>query len=192
MFDIEAHNRNAILKKKAELAYIESILSRPPVTRIRWGMESKPTPGSRIRLHEKALRLKQAIFEGETGLLLQQYHTSRDPSVRAHIEQELAQRGTPLRKPIELKDSPLLSASHEPQQKASSALMTANPSPQSRTQFVDQILTKKGWSTHDWAVQSNVDFHTADNYRKGFTKPFPSTRKKLADSLGIAVDELPI
>ena len=70
--------------------------------------------------------------------------------------------------------------------------MTANPSPQSRTQFVDQILTKKGWSTHDWAVQSNVDFHTADNYRKGFTKPFPSTRKKLADSLGIAVDELPI
>jgi ribosome-binding protein aMBF1 (putative translation factor) len=53
------------------------------------------------------------------------------------------------------------------------------------------ILDQKGFSVHDWAKKAGVDFHTASNYRKGKTKPYPSTRKKLADALGIKVEDLP-
>jgi transcriptional regulator with XRE-family HTH domain len=53
------------------------------------------------------------------------------------------------------------------------------------------ILAKRGWSIHEWAVNSDVDFHTANGYLKGETNPFRSTRKKLAESLGIKVEELP-
>jgi len=60
-----------------------------------------------------------------------------------------------------------------------------------RESFVRPILNRKGWSIHDWAVKSDVDFHTANNYLNGKTNPFPSTRKKLADALGIRVKNLP-
>jgi hypothetical protein len=36
-----------------------------------------------------------------------------------------------------------------------------------------------------------VDFHTANDYLKGITNPYASTRKKLADSLGVLVKDLP-
>jgi hypothetical protein len=48
-----------------------------------------------------------------------------------------------------------------------------------------------GWSILDWAKNSAVDFHTANDYFKGETKPYPSTRKKFADSLGISAKDLP-
>jgi hypothetical protein len=60
-----------------------------------------------------------------------------------------------------------------------------------RQAFVERILTEKGWSILDWADNSGVDFHTANDYLKGTTKPYRSTRKKLADSLGVAVADLP-
>jgi hypothetical protein len=60
-----------------------------------------------------------------------------------------------------------------------------------RQAFVRPILTDKGWSIHDWADKANVDFHTANEYLKGTTNPYASTRKKLADSLGVAVADLP-
>lgn len=60
-----------------------------------------------------------------------------------------------------------------------------------RDAFVRPLLNKKGWSIHDWAVNSNVDFHTAASYLKGKTKTYQSTRKKLADSLGVLVEDLP-
>ena len=53
------------------------------------------------------------------------------------------------------------------------------------------ILLSKGWSILDWATASNVDFHTANDYLKGVTQPYPSTRKKLADSLDLDVKDLP-
>jgi len=43
----------------------------------------------------------------------------------------------------------------------------------------------------EWAQESGVDFHTASSYLKGKTKPYQSTRKKLADSLGIPGEDLP-
>ncbi|HTF25208.1 MAG TPA: helix-turn-helix transcriptional regulator [Candidatus Limnocylindria bacterium] len=52
-----------------------------------------------------------------------------------------------------------------------------------REAFIKPILEKKGFSVQEWARKANVDFHTADNYLKGETKPYPDTLKKLADAL---------
>jgi hypothetical protein len=60
-----------------------------------------------------------------------------------------------------------------------------------RKSFVLPILDKKGWSILDWAHNSGVDFNTASNYLKGKTKPYKSTRAKLANSLGVEVLKLP-
>jgi hypothetical protein len=69
-----------------------------------------------------------------------------------------------------------------------SATMT---SAELRQAFVRPILERKGWSILDWANDSTVDFHTASDYWKGTTKPYRSTRKKLADSLGVDATDLP-
>src|SRR5205085_834161 len=47
-----------------------------------------------------------------------------------------------------------------------------------RRSLVKPLLDKRGWSINDWAVQSGVDFHTADRYLRGEGKPYPSTRLK--------------
>jgi hypothetical protein len=60
-----------------------------------------------------------------------------------------------------------------------------------RDGFVNSILKTKGWSILDWANKAVVDYHTANNYLKGTSNPYPSTRKKLADSLGVDVGKLP-
>jgi hypothetical protein len=58
-------------------------------------------------------------------------------------------------------------------------------------EFVRLLLRDRGLSINDWAVQSGVDFHTADRYLKGVSNPYPSTREKLAKSLGMTVEDLP-
>ncbi len=75
-------------------------------------------------------------------------------------------------------------------------LETAVPVPEKvpandRESFVMPILGKRGWSILDWANNSEVDYHTASDYLKGKTAPYKSTLKKLADSLGVDVQELP-
>lgn len=60
-----------------------------------------------------------------------------------------------------------------------------------RESRIRPLLERKGWSTHDWAVQSNLDFHTVSDYLKGKTQSYPSTRTQLAKSLGIDVADLP-
>jgi hypothetical protein len=60
-----------------------------------------------------------------------------------------------------------------------------------RQAFVLPLLNSKGWSILDWAKQSEVDFHTANDYLKGKTNPFLSTRKKLSDALHINAKDLP-
>jgi hypothetical protein len=60
-----------------------------------------------------------------------------------------------------------------------------------REAFLKPILKEKGFSVHDWANEAKVDFHTANGYLKGKTKPYPTTLKKLADALGIEVAKLP-
>lgn len=60
-----------------------------------------------------------------------------------------------------------------------------------RKAFIGPKLAEKGWSNHDWATHSEVDSHTVNDYLRGKTKPYSSTRKKLADSLGVHVEKLP-
>jgi hypothetical protein len=59
-----------------------------------------------------------------------------------------------------------------------------------REVFVRPLLEARGWSVLDWALQSSVAWKTADNYLRG-AQSYASTRKKLAASLGIDVNELP-
>lgn len=60
-----------------------------------------------------------------------------------------------------------------------------------RTALVKPILENKGWSELDWANEANVAYHTAADYLDGKTNPYPSTRAKLAKSLGLSVQQLP-
>jgi hypothetical protein len=60
-----------------------------------------------------------------------------------------------------------------------------------RAEFILPMLREKGWSILEWASNSDVDFHTANDYLKGATNPYASTRKKLADGLDIDVKNLP-
>ena len=52
-------------------------------------------------------------------------------------------------------------------------------------------LKKKGWSISEWADKSDVDHKTAANYLNGKNRPYPGTRKKLADALDIKPEDLP-
>jgi hypothetical protein len=71
-------------------------------------------------------------------------------------------------------------------------IKTANTCKRNKRQlFVEPILEKKGWSTHRFAVEAEVDFHTANDYLKNKTKPNRATRTQLAKALGISVDQLP-
>jgi Cro/C1-type HTH DNA-binding domain len=56
---------------------------------------------------------------------------------------------------------------------------------------VDRLLKNKGWSPHEWASESHVDWHTVNDYLTGKTRPYPSTLKKLAASLGVKPEDLP-
>lgn len=60
-----------------------------------------------------------------------------------------------------------------------------------RVEFVETRLRDKGWSTLDWAGEAKVDFNTANNYLRSVTKPRSHTLKKLAEALGVPVDEMP-
>lgn len=60
-----------------------------------------------------------------------------------------------------------------------------------RRSVVDPLLKAKGLSIHDWAQRAIVDHHTAANYLKGKTNPYPDTRKKLANALGLSPNDLP-
>jgi lambda repressor-like predicted transcriptional regulator len=69
---------------------------------------------------------------------------------------------------------------------------SADPQAQNHRQaFVLPLLEKKGWSTGDWAIESQVSPATAQDYLANTTKPYRSTRAKLAKALGVPVQQLP-
>jgi hypothetical protein len=93
----------------------------------------------------------------------------------------------------EIAEKPLAALSHEHSQSGSTptAPIPTETRDGKRQSVVRPLLEKNGWSILDWAAESNVDFHTADNYLKGKTNPYRSTRKKMADALGMPVTDLP-
>ena len=52
-------------------------------------------------------------------------------------------------------------------------------------------MKQKGWSRLDLAANAHVDHHTVNDDLNGRTRPYPSTLKKIADALGIAIEVLP-
>jgi hypothetical protein len=60
-----------------------------------------------------------------------------------------------------------------------------------RKQYIEPILTDKGWSILDWANEANVAYHTAADYLTGSKNPYRSTRVKLARALGVTANQLP-
>lgn len=65
------------------------------------------------------------------------------------------------------------------------------PKSDSRRAKLMPILADKGLSVLDWAQHARVDYHTANEYLKGKRNPFASTRKKLAEALGLNPKQLP-
>jgi DNA-binding NarL/FixJ family response regulator len=59
-------------------------------------------------------------------------------------------------------------------------------------EVLDQLLKAKGWAKNFWATQAEVDFNTIKNYMNRKTKKLnPSSRKKMADAIGIPLEQLP-
>ena len=88
-------------------------------------MESRPSAGGGIRVHEDRQHVQERIAELETELLLSQYRRSIDPLTRdvvaqAAIEKKLAERGVYLRSMGE-STPPIADSSHDrPKQKRES------------------------------------------------------------------------
>jgi lambda repressor-like predicted transcriptional regulator len=95
----------------------------------------------------------------------------RETQLKAQLKEELLQE---LQKPVK-----------------SAQQLTNGADSSARETALRMILGQKGFSVHDWAKKAGVDFHTANNYLKGKTQPYPSTRKRLADALGVKVVDLP-
>jgi len=60
-----------------------------------------------------------------------------------------------------------------------------------REAFVLPLLDNKGWSILEWANEARVAYHTAADYLSGATKPYRSSRAKLAKALGLTANQLP-
>lgn len=61
-----------------------------------------------------------------------------------------------------------------------------------REAVISKLLAERGWSIFDWANEAGVAHATAIDYFRGKTKPYRSTRLKLAKALGIPVDKMPV
>jgi hypothetical protein len=103
------------------------------------------------------------------------------------IERELRKR-EPLGVTEEVVEQPAI-GSQEP---VSTALIMAASAPQGVREIkLRPILDKKGFSSNGWATAAGLDPSVVYDYLKGKTSPRPDTRKKLAEALGIALDDFP-
>jgi len=179
--------RDAILKKKARIAEIERILSRPPLTEHR-GQPVHGGQNSRFQLEEERQHLTVAVGELEAELA----RASSSLSVQTVEGKSTNAAAAPLNAVAEFGEVLAPGIGGRRRGWISAALgMNAVPAGNRREAFIKPILEKKGLSIRQWAINAKVDFHTADNYLKGMTKPYPDTLKKLADALGVKVEELP-
>jgi lambda repressor-like predicted transcriptional regulator len=143
------------------------------------GMPIAPAHVNPLQVVINKWKTKWSIEAKEMDLIDARPHTRRHPRPVPAIQP----------RPIEL-PAPIVEGLPAP--RASVVIHPAGTNPKGRRlSVIKPLLEKKGWSMNDWAVQSSVDFHTVDNYLKGRSKPYPSTRHKLAKSLGIEPDKLP-
>jgi len=62
---------------------------------------------------------------------------------------------------------------------------------ETRKAFIEPMLTEKGWSILQWAMEAEVAYNTVADYVSGKKNPYPSTRVKLAKALGVSANRLP-
>jgi lambda repressor-like predicted transcriptional regulator len=74
---------------------------------------------------------------------------------------------------------------------ASSQVPTAPKTSLTRREFILPLLEQRGWSILDWANEAGVSHTTVHDYLENRRSPFPSTRLKLAKSLGVSIQSLP-
>jgi lambda repressor-like predicted transcriptional regulator len=60
-----------------------------------------------------------------------------------------------------------------------------------RQAVVEPILVSKGWSLGDFADEAGLDYNTVSDYIAGKRRPYRSTKKKMANALGVDPSELP-
>jgi lambda repressor-like predicted transcriptional regulator len=115
---------------------------------------------------------RQDFFERRVGMYLQDWLSSIDRAVELRLA---------------VSAPPKVKASEKTESHAIGKRDIGN----TRRSVIKPILDKEGMSIHDWANKARVDFHTANNYLKGKTMPYPATLKKLAEALGLEVAKLP-
>ncbi len=187
-FDQRENLRDAIIKKKARVVEIERILNRPPLTEY----HGRPVHGGqnwRLRLEEERQHLMLAVEELEAELA----RASSSLSVQTMEGKSTKAAPTPFNAVAEFGEVLAAGIGSRRRGWITAALGTnAVPAGNRREAFIKPILEKKGLSIRQWAINAKVDFHTADDYLKGKTKPYPDTLKKLADALGVEVAKLPL
>ncbi len=172
-----AHFREAIWRECLDFAYqlgrwdaFASWTHR--VVHIGWQAVTADGATDREQL-EKALKPRREFFEKRIVMYSQEWLSAIDRAIE-------------LRRTVSA--SLTANASGNVEKQAPSEQQANN----TREAFIKPILEKKGLSIRQWAINAKVDFHTADDYLKGKTKPYPDTLKKLADALGVEIGKLPL
>jgi lambda repressor-like predicted transcriptional regulator len=136
------------------------------------------------QLMVNAIYLVMGCCRGERiGLgYLAEYQEVVFQTLKTHVEQ-LPRRRTKLSHPATASAS---QSDPVPELKASTASQL-----QPRRAFVEPILEEKGWSILEWADEAKVAHATAMDYLQNKTRPYRSTRVKLATALGVSAKQLP-
>jgi lambda repressor-like predicted transcriptional regulator len=92
-----------------------------------------------------------------------------------------------LRELLELQVSRWVGIALERETKAA----TNSPESNLRQQVVQPHLARLGWSAFAWSQHAGVDPNTATDYLAGRRRPNQTTRKKLAEAIGLEPEQLP-
>jgi lambda repressor-like predicted transcriptional regulator len=87
--------------------------------------------------------------------------------------------------------SPLLMMAATAGRGGRQAIQPSQNTEEKRRAFVEPLLREKGWSAFQWSLEAEVAPHTVVDYLAGITKPYRKSRVKLANALGIPVNQLP-
>ena len=156
------------------------------------------------RIKLRVLAALNTLEESEPDSMLLAYHGLQKADVEESLRgmlwersRDYAQGHAPSQLSGTALESPLQSAQKDlaPQDLPSSSLTSSDtalePEQNEREKFVLPILDEKGWSILRWATEADVTKDTATDYLANRTKPYRSTRLKLAKALGVMVQRLP-
>lgn len=146
------------------------------------------------RVKERVLTALDRLEDGDPDSMLLGVNRLLKPDVERSLEEMLwemvrdySQGRAPSqvsRNRIDGQQPPALSPNADPR-------AAVEPKQNEREKFVLPILDAKGWSILKWATEANVTKDTATDYLANRTKPYRSTRLKLAKALNVPVQQLP-